>query len=259
MIGDPGPGWINFRKYRKVFYPSITASKLHFFDESSIIKTTGNRKYGNARVGKRTIEVQCYASNATFTINLIHLVVGVDYFNILQGPSNGLELLNFFDEALQVDRADGSAALERGDVVVMAIDFTIPSTLSHCYKICSIDEELSWFTNHCIHYTWIHVGTVSTKSNNFFNCTSCWQWMKRKWQLERQYFISRQKTWLGITGSVAIWYETDSIWAKNKQTRGKKENSSTSLILNIHEIDVKAYIYFFLLIITICMSHLCLF
>ena len=119
MIGDPGPGWINFRKYRKVFYPSITASKLHFFDESSIIKTTGNRKYGNARVGERTIEVQCYASNATFTINLIHLVVGVDYFNILQGPSNGLELLNFFDEALQVDRADGSAALERGDVVVM--------------------------------------------------------------------------------------------------------------------------------------------
>ena len=54
-----------------------------------------------------------------FTINLLHSVVGVDYFNVLQGPSNGLELLNFFDDALQVERADGSAALERGDVVVM--------------------------------------------------------------------------------------------------------------------------------------------
>ena len=63
--------------------------------------------------------MQRYASNATFTKNLLHSVVSVDCFNILQGPSNGLELLNFFDEALQVDRADGSAALERGDVVVM--------------------------------------------------------------------------------------------------------------------------------------------
>ena len=95
------------------------ASKLHFFDKSSVIKTTGNRKHGNARVGERAIEVQRYASNATFTINLLYSVVGVDYFNILQGPSNGLELLNFFDDALQVDRADGSAALEHGDVVVM--------------------------------------------------------------------------------------------------------------------------------------------
>ena len=34
------------------------ASKLHFFDESSVIKTTDNRKYGNPRVGER---VQCYA------------------------------------------------------------------------------------------------------------------------------------------------------------------------------------------------------
>ena len=95
------------------------ASKLNFFDESSVIKTTGNRKYGNAKIGERAIELQRYASNATLTINLLHSVVGVDYFNILHGPSNGLQHLNFFDDALQVERADGSAALERGDVVVM--------------------------------------------------------------------------------------------------------------------------------------------
>ena len=76
-----------------------------------MIKTTGNRKYGNARVGERAIELQRYASNATFTVNLLHSVVGVDCFNILQGRSNGLELLNFFDDTLQVERADGSAAL----------------------------------------------------------------------------------------------------------------------------------------------------
>jgi len=52
-------------------------------------------------------------------MNLLHSVVSVDYFNILQGLSNGLELLNCFDDALQVDRADGSAAVMRGEVVVM--------------------------------------------------------------------------------------------------------------------------------------------
>ena len=70
-------------------------------------------------MGERAIEIQRYASNATFTINLLHSLGGVDMFNILQGPSNGLELLNFFDDALQVERPDGSAVLERGDVVVM--------------------------------------------------------------------------------------------------------------------------------------------
>lgn len=52
-------------------------------------------------------------------MNLLHSVVSVDYFNILQGLSNGLELLNCFDDALQVDRADGSAAVMHGEVVVM--------------------------------------------------------------------------------------------------------------------------------------------
>ena len=60
------------------------ARKLHFFDESSVIKTTGNRKYGNARVGERAIELQLYASNATFTLNLLHSVVTSIFFNVHQ-------------------------------------------------------------------------------------------------------------------------------------------------------------------------------
>ena len=47
------------------------------------------------------------------------LINGVDYFNILDGPSNGMELLTFFDEAHQLEREDGSATLERGDCVIM--------------------------------------------------------------------------------------------------------------------------------------------
>ena len=51
----------------------------------------------------------------------MHSISGVDFFNILDGPSNGMELLNFFDEALQLGREDGSAVLERGDCVIMDI------------------------------------------------------------------------------------------------------------------------------------------
>ena len=85
-----------------------------------MVKTTGNRKYGSAVPGEPAIEVQRYASNANYTINLLHFINGVDFFNILDGPSNGMELLTFFDEALQLEREDESATLERGDCVIMA-------------------------------------------------------------------------------------------------------------------------------------------
>lgn len=98
---------------------NFDATKLHFFDESGVIKTTGNRNYGSAVLGEAAVEVQRYASNATYTVNLLHSVNGIDFFNILDGPSNGMELLNFFDEALQIEREDGSATLERGDCVIM--------------------------------------------------------------------------------------------------------------------------------------------
>lgn len=97
----------------------IDPSKIHFFDESSVIKTTCNRTYGSSTVGCRAIEVQRYSSNANYTVNLLMSCIGVDYFNILEGPSNGMELLNFFEDSLQVARPDGSAVLEMGDVVVM--------------------------------------------------------------------------------------------------------------------------------------------
>jgi hypothetical protein len=51
---------------------NLEPGTIHCFDESSVIKTTSNRKYGNAPKGKPAFEVQRYASNATYTINLLH-------------------------------------------------------------------------------------------------------------------------------------------------------------------------------------------
>ena len=64
-------------------------------------------------------EVQRYASNATFTVNLLHNINGVSYFNILRGPSNGLELLNFFEEALEQENVLGNHVIKEDDVIVI--------------------------------------------------------------------------------------------------------------------------------------------
>ena len=98
---------------------NINPTTLHFFDESSVIKTTGNRNYSSAPLGQAAFEIQRYASNANFTINLLYSFSGVDFYNILDGPSNGFKLFNVFHEVLQEHRADGSAVLERGDCVAM--------------------------------------------------------------------------------------------------------------------------------------------
>ena len=97
----------------------IDAKNMHFFDESSFVKTSGNRKRGHSAIGQPAYEVQKYASNATYTLNLLHNVHRVSHFNILRGDSNGQELLNFFEEALQeVDRL-GNSVLKDSDVVIM--------------------------------------------------------------------------------------------------------------------------------------------
>ena len=91
----------------------LNISSLHFFDEASVTKTTMNRRYGNATVGTPAFEIQRSASNANFTINLMHSCLGVDYVSVLEGASNGNELLLFFEQAVDITRPDGSVLLER--------------------------------------------------------------------------------------------------------------------------------------------------
>ena len=86
----------------------------------------------------------------------------MDFYNILEGPSNGLEMLNFFDEVLQEQRADGSAVLERGDCVIMD-NIEITSWKARAYGIftlvgfvseislirCAHLFDFRYFTNSC--------------------------------------------------------------------------------------------------------------
>jgi transposase len=65
------------------FISNKDPNKFHFFDESSVVRTTGNRNYGSSAKGSRAFELQRYASNANYTINLLLSRFGVDYFNVI--------------------------------------------------------------------------------------------------------------------------------------------------------------------------------
>lgn len=75
-------------------------TQIHFFDEASIIATSGNRSYGHAHKSQRAIEVQQHASSVTFTVNVCCDIFGINHFNILNGASHTLEMIEFFNEAL---------------------------------------------------------------------------------------------------------------------------------------------------------------
>lgn len=98
---------------------SYTPQQMHFFDEASVISTSGNRTYGHSVVGTRAVEVQRYASNASLTVNVCCSYFGIDHYNIINGPSNAFEMINFFDEALQETNDMGNPKFSRGDVIVM--------------------------------------------------------------------------------------------------------------------------------------------
>ncbi|XP_002733908.1 uncharacterized protein LOC100377171 [Saccoglossus kowalevskii] len=93
--------------------------QLHWFDEASVIRTTGNRRYGHAEIGKPAIEIQRFASNVNYTINLLTSIFGVEYSDIIVGPSNAIEMMNFFFEAVNVEDHVGNRCLAPGDCVIM--------------------------------------------------------------------------------------------------------------------------------------------
>ena len=96
-------------------------NKLHFFDESSVIRTTGNRPRGRSEKGTPAFEIQRYSSDANYTVNLLQSVRGIDHYNVINGPSNGGELFAFFRYIIDTDLEDlqGNRIFLPGDYLVM--------------------------------------------------------------------------------------------------------------------------------------------
>ena len=79
----------------------LDPNTLDFFDECSVVRTTGNSVYEHSSRGKKAIEIPKYASDATFTVNLLVNIDGITHVDIIPGASNGLEMLNFFAAAVE--------------------------------------------------------------------------------------------------------------------------------------------------------------
>ena len=96
---------------------------------------------GMLLLGDKAIEFQQYALNANFTVNLLHSLFGVDYYNILDCPTNGFRLLHFFEDAVEIQRPDGSVLFEGNNCVVM--DYC---GFHHCLFVESVLREIWMIT-----------------------------------------------------------------------------------------------------------------
>jgi transposase len=103
------------------YLSSKDARKIKFFDEAGIKSPdAGIRLYGHAPVGERCVEVERKLENPNTTLNLLVSLNGVEYYNMLDGATDTVQFLNFFEEAANaVNFETTRPALEVGDIVVM--------------------------------------------------------------------------------------------------------------------------------------------
>ena len=94
---------------------------LKYFDECGVkLPANGKRFYGHAPIGERAVEIERYCETSNTTVNLMCSLTGVTYINVVDGPSNTLEFLRFFEEAyMSINPATGRPCLEVGDTIVM--------------------------------------------------------------------------------------------------------------------------------------------
>ena len=96
-------------------------SSVMFFDESDFeLPDAGHRNFGFSPVGGDRVEARRYLSTTDLTLNFLVGYDGVEYGNIIEGASNSVQFLWFFDEASQtVDPITRRPILEVGDIVVV--------------------------------------------------------------------------------------------------------------------------------------------
>ena len=94
---------------------------LKYFDECGVkLPDCSARNYGHAPVGERAVEVRRYSQTANVTVNLLCGLSGVVYPNTVNGPSNTIEFLRFFEEAFNsINPNTERPCLEFGDVIIM--------------------------------------------------------------------------------------------------------------------------------------------
>lgn len=96
-------------------------SSVMFFDESGFqLPDAGHRNFGFSPFGEDCVEVRRYLSTANLTLNFLVGFHEVKYGNIVEGASNSVQFLRFFDQASPtVVPITQRPFLEVGDIVVV--------------------------------------------------------------------------------------------------------------------------------------------
>ena len=95
--------------------------KIKFFDESGFrLPEARLRHYGYAPSGLPCVEIQRYMATPNLTFNFLAGLDGVNYANTIDGATNTIEFLCFFEEAVNaVDPATGRPVLEVDDLIIV--------------------------------------------------------------------------------------------------------------------------------------------
>ena len=99
---------------------SLPPEKLKFFDEAGFHCGIGRPVYGNSLKGTPAIEV-IYGNTkgANITLSLLCGLESVLHANTVEGASDSMKFLNFFEEARQVTTSNGDRATELGDYIII--------------------------------------------------------------------------------------------------------------------------------------------
>ena len=99
---------------------TIDPHRLKYFDESGIkLPEVGRPNYGHSLIGTPAVEISRNMHSPNITLNLMCGLDGIIYANTVDGASNHLSFLNFFEESANVFLPDGRPPYTYGDHVIM--------------------------------------------------------------------------------------------------------------------------------------------
>ena len=102
------------------YISTVDPYKLKFFDESgNKLPDVGNPKYGHSLVGTPCVEILRNAQTPNISLNLLCGADKLMYANTVDGATNTLKFLEFFNEASHNFQPDGRPVLEYGDHIVL--------------------------------------------------------------------------------------------------------------------------------------------
>lgn len=95
--------------------------RIKFFDEAGVkLPDAASRLYGHSSAGTRCVEISKKTETPNLTLNMLVSLDGPEYYNILNGATNTLSFLEFFEETGNaVNIQTGRPCLQVGDIVVM--------------------------------------------------------------------------------------------------------------------------------------------